>query len=82
MDPSCLYRRSVIWRAGTANVFVYYPYLKKARSTPAHYVHGSVAPMRGPAEVKLRVIVVVERWITGLFQPAFSRPTRMADSEH
>src|ERR1700688_2281928 len=28
---------------GTANVFVYYPYLKKARSTPAHYVHGSVA---------------------------------------
>ena len=28
---------------GTANVFVYYPYLKKARSAPAHYVHGSVA---------------------------------------
>jgi hypothetical protein len=28
---------------GTANDFVYYPYLKKARSAPAHYVHGSVA---------------------------------------
>ena len=28
---------------GTANVFVYYPYWKKARSAPAHYVHGSVA---------------------------------------
>ncbi len=27
----------------TANVFVYYPYLKKARSAPAHYVHGTVA---------------------------------------
>ena len=27
----------------TANVFVYYPYLKKARSAHAHYVHGSVA---------------------------------------
>ena len=26
---------------GTANVFVYYPYLKKARSAPAHYVHGT-----------------------------------------
>src|ERR1700726_3718447 len=26
---------------GTANVFVYYPYLKKARSAPARYVHGS-----------------------------------------
>src|SRR5256885_10288027 len=25
---------------GTANVFVYYPYLKKARSVPARYVHG------------------------------------------
>ena len=28
---------------GTANVFVYYPYLKKARFAPAHYGHGSVA---------------------------------------
>jgi hypothetical protein len=28
---------------GTANVFVYYPYLKKARSAPELYVHGSVA---------------------------------------
>ena len=28
---------------GTANVFVYYPYLKKARSAPARYVHGSAA---------------------------------------
>ena len=28
---------------GTANVFVYYPYLKKARSEPARYVHGSAA---------------------------------------
>ena len=27
---------------GTANVFVYYPYWKKARSAPADYVHGSV----------------------------------------
>ena len=26
---------------GTANVFVYYPYLKKARSAPAHYVRGN-----------------------------------------
>src|SRR5664279_2399644 len=28
---------------GTANVFVYYPYLKKARSAPARYVHGNAA---------------------------------------
>ena len=28
---------------GTANVFVYYPYLKKARSAAARYVHGTVA---------------------------------------
>src|ERR1700694_5521009 len=28
---------------GTANVSVYYPYLKKARSAPARYVHGSAA---------------------------------------
>ncbi len=28
---------------GTANVFVYYPYLKKARSAFARYVHGSAA---------------------------------------
>ena len=28
---------------GTANVFVYYPYLKGARSALAHYVHASVA---------------------------------------
>ena len=28
---------------GTANVFVYYPYLKKARSAPAHYIRGNVA---------------------------------------
>ena len=28
---------------GTANVFVYYPYLKKARSAPTDYPHGSVA---------------------------------------
>ena len=28
---------------GTANVFAYYPYLKKARSAPARYVHGSAA---------------------------------------
>jgi len=28
---------------GTANGCVYYLYLKKARSAPAHYVHGSVA---------------------------------------
>ena len=27
----------------TENVFVYYPYLKEARSAPARYVHGSVA---------------------------------------
>ena len=27
----------------TAKVFVYYPYLKKARSAAAHYVHGIVA---------------------------------------
>ena len=27
----------------TAKVFVYYPYLKKVRSAPAHYVLGSVA---------------------------------------
>ena len=26
---------------GTANVFVYYPYWKKARSAPADHVHGS-----------------------------------------
>jgi hypothetical protein len=28
---------------GTANVFVYYPYLKRAKSAPARYVHGSAA---------------------------------------
>ena len=28
---------------GTAKVCVYYPSLKKVRSAPAHYVHGSVA---------------------------------------
>ena len=28
---------------GTANVFVYYPYLRKARSARADYVDGSVA---------------------------------------
>ena len=28
---------------GTANVFVYCPYLEKARSRPARYVPGSVA---------------------------------------
>ena len=28
---------------GTANVFVCYPYLKKARFALAHYVHGSVS---------------------------------------
>ena len=39
---------------GTANVFVYYPYLKKARSAPAHYVHGSVArPVDGIFIVQL-----------------------------
>jgi hypothetical protein len=27
---------------GTENVFVYYRYLKEARSAPARYVHGSV----------------------------------------
>ena len=27
----------------TANAFVYYPSLKKARSAPVHYVHASVA---------------------------------------
>jgi hypothetical protein len=27
----------------TAKAFVYYPYLKKAKSAPAHYVHGTVA---------------------------------------
>jgi hypothetical protein len=43
---------------------------------------GSYVGADGPAELKLRVIVVVERWITGLFPPAFSRPTRMANSEH
>ena len=26
-----------------ANVFVYYPYLKRAKFALAHYVHGSVA---------------------------------------
>ena len=39
---------------GTANVFVYYPYLKKARSALAHYVHGSVArPVDGIFIVQL-----------------------------
>ena len=28
---------------GTAGVFVFYPYSKKVRSAPTHYVHGSVA---------------------------------------
>ena len=29
---------------GTANVFGYYQYLKKARSAPARYVHQGAAP--------------------------------------
>ncbi len=38
----------------TANVFAYYPYLKKARSALAHYVHGSVArPVDGIFIVQL-----------------------------
>ena len=32
-----------LYFVGTANVFVYYPYLKKAGSALAHCVHGSVA---------------------------------------
>ena len=36
------------------NVFVYYPYLKKARSAPAYYLHGSVAsPVNGIFIVQL-----------------------------
>ena len=39
---------------GTANVCVYYPSLKKARSALAHYVHGSVArPVDGIFIVQL-----------------------------
>ena len=39
---------------GTADVFVYYPYLKKVRSAPAPYVHGSVArPVDGIFIVQL-----------------------------
>ena len=39
---------------GTANVFVYCPYLRKARSARAHYVHGSVArPVDGIFIVQL-----------------------------
>jgi hypothetical protein len=39
---------------GTANVFVYYPYLRKARSAPPHYVHGSAAhPVDGIFIVQL-----------------------------
>jgi hypothetical protein len=39
---------------GTANVFVYYPYLKKARSALAPYVHGSAArPVDGIFIVQL-----------------------------
>ena len=38
----------------TANVFVYYPYLKKARSAPAHCVPGSAArPVDGIFIVQL-----------------------------
>ena len=29
------------FRVDTAKAFVYYPYLKKARSAPEHYVHGT-----------------------------------------
>jgi hypothetical protein len=36
------------------NVFVYYPYLRKARSAPAQYVHGSAAhPVDGKFIVRL-----------------------------
>jgi hypothetical protein len=39
---------------GTANVFVYYPYLKRARSAPAHYVLGSAArPVDGISILQL-----------------------------
>ena len=38
----------------TAKAFAYYPYLKKARSAPAHYVHGRVArPVDGMFIVQL-----------------------------
>jgi hypothetical protein len=37
-----------------ANVFVYCPYLKRARSAPAHYVRGNVAhPVGGISIVRL-----------------------------
>jgi hypothetical protein len=36
-------RRMDLHAVGTANVFVYYRYLKKARSAPARYGHGSAA---------------------------------------
>ena len=40
--------------ADTANVFVCYPYLKKARSPPPRYVHWSVAdPVDGIFIVRL-----------------------------
>ena len=40
--------------ADTANVFVYYRSLKKVRSTPPHYVHGSVGrPVDGIFIVQL-----------------------------
>ena len=40
-----------------ANVFVYYPYLKRARSAPAHYVRGNVAhPVDGISIVRLNCL--------------------------
>ena len=40
--------------ADTANVFVYCRFLKKVRSTPPHYIHGSVArPVDGIFIVQL-----------------------------
>ena len=36
-----------------ANVFVYYPYLKRAKFALAHYVHGSVARQNRERELDI-----------------------------
>jgi hypothetical protein len=65
--------------AGTANVCVYYPSLKKARSAPAHYVHGSVvSPVDSSVEEVHEVpkslsASIVGGWSTVALFPCYSR---------
>jgi hypothetical protein len=43
LRQNCWFKRISLSAAFGGSGFVYYPYLKKARSAPAHYVHATVA---------------------------------------